>query len=194
MWKYLHMLCLGLTACGDKSTDTASVTDDTNVWDTNETVFDLASVLDNPSGCADFIFLDHNADDTVSLEIFGVGLAQRAHETGEPQEIVLDIATSDQSIQIVSKRGTHVTHELCNDDWGYETVVEDSFVPVNGKLYLTVTPNGESLGEGSYPSDIEVRLEHVDFCADIGNGETHHENCFHVSEYSAVAAIGWQHG
>ena len=75
-----------------------------------------------------------------------------------------------------------------------EVTVDDSFIPVNGTLTLTVTPNGESTGIGDYPADLNVIIENSDFCADIGGGETHHENCFGVDRYTATASIGWLPG
>ena len=177
-------------ACSEKENDTA-------IEDTGDVFsFDPTDEFENPDGCSDFLFFDRNADDSSLLELRGQGLAESAHESGEAISVTYDIGALPDDIRLLIKYGTNLSYELCNDalDPNIEVVVEDSFIPVNGTLTLTVTPNGESMGMGDFPSNLEVQVQNSDFCADIGNGETHHENCFHVDSYTATAFIGWLPG
>ena len=83
-----------------------------------------------------------------------------------------------------------------NSDWEVSIFrdLSDAFIPVNGTLTLTVTPRGEDMEAGDFPADLEVQIQGSDFCADIGDGETHHENCFNVDSYTGTAFIGWLPG
>ena len=180
-------ILFGFIACGEKETDTALVIQQT---------FILEDELLGASGCEDFVFYDHNDDDSMSLEITGQGLAELAHSTGEVQIIEVDLGSQTDYVVKVN-RGQDLTHRLCGDvfDPELETIVEDTFLPANGTLTLTVTPSFDSEQiEGNVPSELEVRIQSADFCADIGDGDLHHENCFNVSDYIGRASIGWLHG
>lgn len=185
-------------ACGEKENDTAledTGTEDTALEDTgNIYSFDPTDDFENPGGCSDFLFFDRNADDSSLLELRGQGLAESAHASGEEISVTYDISELPEEIGLLIKFGTNLSHELCNDAPYLEVIVDDSFIPVNGTLTLTVTPNGASTGIGDYPADLNVIIENSDFCADIGGGETHHENCFGVDRYTATASIGWLPG
>jgi hypothetical protein len=178
-----------LFACNAKETDT-SIPD---TEDTAISVVDPTTELVDPSGCSDFVFFDRNTSDSVLLELRGEGLAEAAHASGESLSVEYEIEELPEEFRLVLKYGSNLSHELCNDalDPNVETIIDDSFIPVNGTLRLLVTPNGESTGIGDFPADIQVQIQNADFCADIGNGETHHENCFNVGEYTASAFIGW---
>ena len=181
----LILISSAFIACGNKENDT-STQDTGDVF-----AFDATDDLANPGGCSDFLFFDHNADDSTLLELRGQGLAEAAHESGESISFTYDIAELPEDIRLLIKFGTNLSHELCNDAPYQEVIVDDSFIPVNGTLTLTVTPDG-SMGESS--AALEVELQNSDFCAETGNGETHHENCFHVDSYTATALIGWLPG
>ena len=181
----LIVISAAFIACGNKENDTA--TEETG----NIFSFDATDDLANPGGCSDFLFFDHNADDSTLLELRGEGLAEAAHESGESISFTYDIAELPEDIRLLIKFGTNLSHELCNDAPYQEVIVDDSFIPVNGTLTLTVTPDG-AMGESSAVLDVE--LQNSDFCADTGNGEAHHENCFHVDSYAATALIGWLPG
>jgi hypothetical protein len=191
-----HTLILTTTllfACGEKESDTA--TGDTSSEDTgNIFSFDPTDDLENPSGCSDFLFFDRNADDSIVVELQGQGLAEAAHANEEAISVSYDIADLPEDVRLTIKFGTNLSHELCNDAPYLEVIVDDSFIPVNGTLTMTVTPNGDSTGMGDFPAELDVQIENSDFCADIGNGETHHENCFGVDNYTAIASIGWLPG
>ena len=180
-------IVLGFIACGERETDTALVIQQT---------FILEDELLGASGCEDFIFYDHNEDDSMSLEITGRGLAELAHSTGEVQIIQVDLESQTDYVVKVN-RGQDLTHMLCGDvfDPELETIVDDTFLPANGTLTLTVTPRLDSEPvEDNFLSELEVRIQSADFCADIGDGYLHHENCFHVSDYIGSAQIGMFHG
>ena len=186
--KFLALIFISSTfiACGDKENDTA--TEDTG----NVFSFDATDHLVDPGGCSDFLFFDHNADDSILLELRGQGLAEAAHESGEAISATYNIAELSDDIRLLINFGTNLSHELCNDAPYLEVVVDDSFIPVNGTLTLTATPEGGSMGD--FSTSLTVELQNSDFCADIGDGETHHENCFHVDGYTATAIIGWLPG
>ena len=177
-------IVLGFIACGERETDTALVIQQT---------FILEDELLGASGCEDFIFYDHNEDDSMSLEITGRGLAELAHSTGEVQIIQVDLESQTDYVVKVN-RGQDLTHMLCGDvfDPELETIVDDTFLPANGTLTLTVTPEESNFGD--LVSTLEVRIQNADFCADIGDGYLHHENCFNVSDYIGSASIGLFHG
>ena len=185
-----------LIGCQEKTSDTGDSDQVIQTDDTNTSSFDLAEELTNPAGCADFVFFDRNDADTLSIEISGSGLAEAAHNAGEPVSMSYDLSDLPNDITVEHLTGTHLTHSLCNDaiDPTIETQIEDIFIPVSGTLTLTATPTGEATDWGELPSELEVTIEASDFCAEIGNGETHHENCFNVNEYSASANIGWLQG
>ena len=190
-----------LAACSEKENDTDP--QDTEIQDTEDTVdtgyrigYDPTEELESPSGCADFLFFDRNADHSSMLLLQGQGLAESAHASGETITVTYDLTELPDDIQLVFQYGTNLGHELCNDaiDPTIEVTVDDSFLPANGTLTLTVTPNGEAMGMGSFPADLDVQIQMADFCADIGDGELHHENCFNIDDYSATASIGWLPG
>jgi hypothetical protein len=179
----------GLIGCGDKEDDTALVIQQS---------FILEDEMQGASGCSDFVFYDHNEDDSMSLEINGTGLAALAHSTGEVQIIEVDLG-SESDYEVKVNMGQDLTHRLCGDvfDPELETIVDTTYLPANGTLTLTITPEDipeEQASEGQLPSQLEVRIQSADFCADIGNGDLHHENCFGVSDYTGSASIGWFHG
>ena len=185
-----------LIGCQEKTSDTGDSDQVIQNDDTDTYRFDLTEELTNPSGCADFVFFDRNDADTLSIEISGSGLAEAAHIAGEPVSISYDLADLPDDITVEHLTGAHLTHSLCNDalDPAIETQIEDIFVPVSGTLTLIATPDGEATDWGELPTELEVTIEVSDFCAEIGDGETHHENCFNVNEYSASANIGWLQG
>ena len=175
-------------ACGEKESDTFTE-DSGNIF-----TFDPTDDLESPGGCSDFLFFDRNADDSILLHLQGQGLAESAHASGESVSVTYDISELPDDIQLLIKFGTNLSHELCNDAPYLEVTVDDSYIPVNGTLTLTVTPNGDSTGMEEFPADLNIQILNSDFCADIGNGETHHENCFGVDSYTATAFIGWLPG
>ena len=185
-----------LIGCQEKTSDTGGSDEVFQNDDTGTYRFDLAEELTNPSGCADFVFFDRNDSDTLSIEITGLGLAEAAHNAGEPISMSYDLSDLPDDITVEHLSGAHLSHSLCNDaiDPTIETQIDDVFVPVSGTLTLTATPTGEATGWGEHPSELEVTIEMSDFCAEIGDGETHHENCFNMNEYSARATIGWLPG
>ena len=187
---------LMLISCQEKTSDTGDSDQVIQNDDTNNSSFDLAEELTNPSGCADFVFFDRNDSDTLSIEISGSGLAEAAHNAGEPISMSYDLSDLPDDITVENLTGTHLTHSLCNDalDPTIETQIEEVFIPVSGTLTLTATPTGEATDWGELPSELEVTIELSDFCAEIGDEETHHENCFNVNEYSARTLIGWLPG
>ena len=205
----LLTLPFALMACGEKENDTT--TEDTGVEDTetedtetedtetdtgSQDPFVLENVLENPSGCSDFLFFDRNADDTIVLELQGQGLAEAAHTSGSAQSFEYDLEELPSEFRLVVNFGTNLSHELCTDalDPDIVKVIDTTYLPVNGTMTLTITPNGDSMGMGSFPAELQIQIQGADFCADIGNGDTHHENCFNVSDYNATAAIGWLPG
>lgn len=201
MNKYALFLTLAsVCSCNNKETDSATQDTDTDDSGTDDSggvqVHDPTASFESPAGCADFLFFDRNASNTSLLELRGQGLAESAHATGGALTVTHDFRELPEDIQLVVRSGTNLDYELCNDalDPNVEVTVDDSFIPVNGTLTLTVTPTGESTGIGDFPAELEVQVQMADFCADIGNGETHHENCFSVSNYSAKADIGWLPG
>ena len=177
-------ILFGLIGCSEKENDTAQVIQQS---------FILEEELQSTSGCQDFVFYDHNEDDTISLEITGSGLAELAHSTGEVQIVEVTLG-SDNDYEVKVNMGQDLTHRLCGDvfDPELETIIDQSFLPANGTLTLTVTP-GEA-NEGNFPSQLEVRIQTADFCAENGDGSLHHENCFSVSDYVGSAEIGTFHG
>ena len=191
MFTFFSML-FGLIACGEKDSDTAVDTEN----DTAVVVqqgFILEDEMQGASGCADFVFYDHNQDDSLSLEVTGSGLAELAHTTGEVQIVEVDL-TNQTDFDVKVNQGQDLTHMLCGDmiDPELETIVDDTFRPANGTLTLTVT--AQEAVDGNFPAEMEVRIQIADFCAETGNGGLHHENCFSVSEYVGIATIGWFHG
>ena len=185
---------LSFLACGDKSTDSAlSDTGEETIYDQDP--FVLSNVLSHPEGCSDFLFFDRNDDDTILLTLQGQDLAQQAYTQTEPLTLEYSLAELPSSISLSVHMGNNLSHALCNDapDPNIIQTIDQSYVPVNGTITLTITQTGESSGSGDYPSTIDVNIQLADFCADIGNGETHHENCFHVN-YTGSAAIGWLPG
>ena len=150
----------------------------------------------NPNGCSDFTFFDRNTDDTIVLEIQGEGLAEQAHTNGEPLSLSYDLTERIEDLDIMVHFGIHLSHALCNDtpDPSIETIIDTTYIPVNGTLNLLITPNGTSEGMGDYPADIHIEIQNSDFCAALSDGSTHHENCFNVDSYSATASIGWLPG
>ena len=195
---------LALMACSEKDnsndldndvTDTNNVNDDNND-DIYNNVIDLPEVLNHPSGCADFVFFDRNDEDSLSLEVSGSGLAEATHSAGEPMSYSYDLSDLPDDIVVEHLTGLNLTHDICNDaiDSNIETEIDSVFIPVSGTLTLTVTPTGEATDWGEYPAEIEVNIQMADFCMDIGNGDTHHENCLNVDSYTADAMIGWLPG
>ena len=200
-----HILLLtfaSFCSCSNKETDSATqdtAIDDSGTDDSGGLEgYDPTTDFGSPGGCADFLFFDRNASNTSLLELRGQGLAESAHASGEVITVTHDFMALPEDIQLVVRSGTNLDYELCNDalDPSVEVIVDDSFIPVSGTLTLTltVTPTGESTGIGDFPAELEVQVQMADFCADTGNGETHHENCFNVSNYSAKADIGWLPG
>ncbi|MEC7987796.1 MAG: hypothetical protein VX278_21690 [Myxococcota bacterium] len=205
----LLILPLALLACSEKETDTATDdtgtedtdTDDTASEDTEEDTshpdsFILEDFLERPSGCSDFLFFDRNTDDTIVLELQGQGLAEAAHASGGAQTFTHDLAALSADFRLEVNFGTNISYELCNDalDPNIVRVLDTKYLPVNGRMTLTITPNGEPMGMGDFPAELHIQIQGADFCADTGDGSTHHENCFNVNDYSATASIGWLPG
>ena len=200
----LLLLPVTLIACGEKEADTAEMdtstqdtaTEDTAIDTGNQGVFILADMLNQPSGCSDFTFFDRNEDDTIMLEVQGQGLAESAHVAGDAQSFTYQLGELPSDFRVVVSFGTNLSYELCNDalDPAIETVVDKRYLPVNGTMTLTVTPDGDPMGMGDFPAELQVDIQFVDFCADIGDGNTHHEDCFNVDDYTGAAAIGWLPG
>jgi hypothetical protein len=176
-------------------TEDTGETGDTDSGDTSTDAFVLEDELQGPNGCGDFLFFDRNVDDTIVLEIRGNGLAEIAHTIGEPQQFEVDLEQTGD-ISAVVNMGLNLSHHLCNDalDPNIAVLVEKTYIPVNGLLSFTVTANGQSMGFGDFPAEMEVQLTGADFCADTGDGTPHHEDCFNVGSYSGVAQIGWLGG
>ena len=98
-------MLFGLIGCGDKEDDTAQVIKQS---------FILEDELESASGCADFVFYDHNWDDSLALQIHGQGLAALAHSTGEVHIIEVDLgAENDYEVKV--NMGQDLTHRLCGD-------------------------------------------------------------------------------
>ena len=178
----LLITTLSLIACEPKEED--------------QYTFVLEDELGNPSGCSDFLFFDSNEDDSIVLEFQGQGLAEAAHTNGESQTIEYDLEELPEELRLEVNFGTNLSHALCNDalDPTIESVVNTSYIPVNGTLNILVTPNGEPSEVGEYPAEIQIQIQQADFCSDTGGGEPHHEDCFNVSSYSGSAFIGWLPG
>ena len=177
-------------ACGDTKNDT--LTGDSQREDSgNSFSIDPTDDFEHPGGCSDFLFFDRNANNSSILHLQGDGLAESANASGEVISVTYDLRELPNDIHLSIKFGTNLSHELCNDVPHLEVTVDDVFLPVNGTLTLTVTPRGDT---ENVLADLEVQLQSSDFCADIGNGETHHENCFNVDSYTATASIGWLPG
>lgn len=205
----LLILPLVLLACGEKESDTATedtdtedtASEDTATEDTEDDTnlpepFILEDVLENPSGCSDFLFFDRNGDDTIVLELQGQGLAEAAHASGGAQTLTYDLEELPSDFRLEANFGENLSYELCNDalDPNIVRVLDTRYLPVNGSMTLTITPTGEPTEWGGFPADIQVQIQGADFCADTGDGSTHHENCLNISNYNATAAIGWLPG
>ena len=205
MFTLIPLMTISIIACGDKNTDTGTLytgideeVPDTQESDTDEVAVEdlvLEEELKHPLGCADFHFIDRNNNDSISLDIRGIGLAQQAHAEGEVQHVEVDLSEDETDYPIIINIGQDLTHTFCGDmiDPNKETIIEQSFIPVNGTLNLTVTAE-ESQGQGDISAIIEVQIQVAEFCADNGDGSTNPDICLSISDYSASTSIGWFHG
>ena len=184
------------TETGDTDPEDTNDTEDTNdSGDTSTDTIVLDDELQNPSGCGDFLFFDRNVDDSIVMEIRGQGLAEMAHSTNTVQEVFVDLSQPND-FRLMVNVGSDLSHTLCNDalDPNIVTIIDTTYLPVNGTLNLQVTANGQSMGFGDFPAEMEVLMEDVEFCADIGNGSINRNDCFTLDEYTATVSIGWLMG
>ena len=198
-------LILFLLACGSKQTDTSSEP----AAETNEpsqpstepaqpstepsgepTEPDTTS-LNTIGGCSDYFVYAHNDADTQTIHVSGAGLAQQAHEQGEPLSISYSINPDTDNIQptIRFQTGENLNHVSCNDAIipGMEPVVTHEWTAISGSVSITVTPNGDATDWGEYPADVEIFMESIELSDEQGDS-------FTLPEKTLTTFIGWMPG
>ena len=198
-----------LLACGTKQTDTSSEPDNTDTAENNEpsqpstepaqpsTDPSGEPVEPNPTnlttvgGCSDYFVYTHDDIDTQTIHVIGSGLAQQAHEQGEPLSISYSINPDTDDIQptIRFQTGENLNHASCNDAIipGMEPVVNHEWTALSGTVLVTVTPNGDATDWGEYPADIEIIMENIEFSDEQGDS-------FILPEKTITTSIGWMPG
>ena len=198
-----------LLACGTKQADTSSETDDTDTTENTEPS-QPSTEPDQPStepsgdpmepdttaltivgGCSDYFIYAHNDSDSQTIHVIGSGLAQQAHEQGEPLSLsyIINPDTDDIQPTIRFQTGENLNHVSCNDAIipGMEPVVTHEWTAISGSVSITVTPNGDATDWGEYPADIEILMENIELSDEQGDS-------FILSEKTITTFIGWMPG
>lgn len=199
-----------LLACGAKQSDTSEPTDtaennepsqpsteptqpstEPSTEPSGEPVDPNTTELTTIGGCSDYFAYAHNDTDTQTIHVIGSGLAQQAHEQGEPLSISYSINPDTDDIQptIRFQTGENLNHASCNDAIipGMEPVVTHEWTAISGSVSITVTPNGDATDWGEYPADIEIFMENTELSDEQGDS-------FILPEKTLITFIGWMPG
>ena len=124
------------------------------------------TTLTQSGGCGDYFAYVANPEDTVTLQIYGFGLAEQAHLEGGPITVSYAINPETDDIQpvIKFKEGERLNYDSCNDalDPNMMPVIAVERTAISGTVTITVTPTGEATEWGGFPATIDIDIQNMD--------------------------------
>ena len=157
----------------------------------NEPPLDTSGLTES-SGCADYFAYAFNPEDTRTVQISGMGLAEQAHQQGAALEISYTINPETDDIQplVMYKEGERLNYESCNDalDPNMMPIITAEYMAIAGTVTITVTPNGEATDWGEFPATIEITMQDMELLS------TELQNSIFIENFTFLAGIGWLPG
>ena len=150
------------------------------------------SMLTENGGCGDYFAYAFNPEDTRTIQIYGQGLAEQAHQQGSTIEVSYTIDPNTDDIQpiIKYKEGERLNYESCNDalDPNMLPVIIADYTAISGTVTLIITPVDEPTDWGAFPANINVELQNMDLVTpELLPG-------IYIEDLSFSADIGWLPG
>ena len=130
---------------------------------------DLVSALEWSGGCGDLTLYATKPDRTIELNLYIAGVCEEAHDGSALLSRTCDLPSD--AVSLGSTLGAFVDEFTCNDAILNDPVINETLVPLSGRLELEVTPDGEA-NAWMFPSMVSATLRDAVFVDGTGCGFT----------------------